>query len=289
MTLDPVVVCRSEFEKYSRLTRTQKYKAPLRRVLQKRNFQAFCLGTPKSGTHSIANILNNFRSYHEINDTFVIAMIYLRNSGLLSDQDIKKELKQRDKYNWLEMDSSHYYGQFAQLLVETFEEAKFVLTIRDCVSWIDSWFNHQLARDVQKKNSLYDLGRRNYYDRGFSYTKYDEPLEKLGLYPLAAYFDFWSEHNNNVLNNVPSNRLLILKTKELANSNSKLCNFLNINESRIITEQSHSFKAKKKLNILKKLDKGFLLDVASQYCIELNDKMFPESKIKDSIEAIHSL
>ncbi|WP_138118210.1 sulfotransferase [Alteromonas stellipolaris] len=282
--LNPIEVSQDEVSKYSKLIRTNKYKYPLRRIVQKRKFHAFCLGTPKSGTHSVANILSNFRSYHEINDTFIIAMIYLSKAGLLSDADIKRELSVRDRYNWLEMDSSHYYGQFPQQLIETFANAKYVLTIRDCISWIDSWFNHQLARDVQEKNSLYDLGRTNYYDRGFEYTKYDEPLRQYGLFPLASYFQFWAEHNNNVLTSIPKEQLLIIKTKELGSASTKLASFLNIEPKELVTEKSHSFKAKEKLNILQQLDKSFVRDTATQYCESINNTIFPEAKIVDAID-----
>ena len=129
------------------------FKFPLRLMFQKRAFQAVCLGTPKSGTHSIANMLNlDLRSLHEPDEIFMINLIHKKAKGLISNDEIVKTLKRRDKCNWLEMESSHYLGAFVEELVAVNYETKFILTIRDCISWMDSWFNHQLSRPTLKND-----------------------------------------------------------------------------------------------------------------------------------------
>ncbi len=256
-----------------------KYKLPLRMLFQKRNFHAFCLGTPKSGTHSIANMLKGYRTSHEPNEIFMINLLHQKKNGTLSLDDLIKILKYRDISNWLEMESSHYLGSIASELINVFDDAKYILTIRDCISWMDSWFNHQLSRETLSNESIYDLGRNNYYSSGHEYTKHDRMLEKMKLYPIRSYLEFWKTHNQNVLYSVPKERLLIIKTNEISKMTPQLANFLHVNESNIFNKASHEFKAKGKHNILDKLDTNFLYDSAMEICGELNDEYFPEKTI----------
>ncbi len=179
-----------EYKKQLNLFRWNQYKYPLRLILQKRAFHAFCLGTPKSGTHSIANMLKRYRTSHEPNEVFMINLINKVNNNKITRGELEATLKNKDCFDWLEMESSHYNGQFAEELSCLFKEGKFILTIRDCLSWLDSWFNHQLSRPRLSDNSIYDVGRANYYDRGFSYTKHDKFLRKYKLYPIKSYLTF---------------------------------------------------------------------------------------------------
>jgi len=64
-----------EYNKAIRSFKFGNYKHPLRIIFQKRAFHAFCLGTPKSGTHSIANMFKGYRASHEPNEVFMINLI----------------------------------------------------------------------------------------------------------------------------------------------------------------------------------------------------------------------
>lgn len=127
-----------------------------------------------------------------------------------------------------------------------------MLTLRDCISWIDSWFNHQVSRETQPDFSIYDFGRRNYYSRGHAYTKYDSFLEELKLFPLKSYFEFWKEHNSKVISAIPDNQLLILKTEFLSTSTDEISSFLQIPSSSLIVENTHKNKAKAKHSLFQK-------------------------------------
>lgn len=202
----------------------------------------------------------------------------------MSDNDIIKILSSRDIANWLEIESSHYLGGVIEQLTQVSNNAKYILTIRDCLSWMDSWFNHQLSRATLTNESVYDLGRNNYYCRGHQYTKHDHFLESMKLYPIRSYLEFWKDHNQNVINSVPEEKLLIIKTKEISSSTDKIATFLNINESKIVNNSSHEFKAKAKHGILEKLDANFIYDTAMEVCGELNDMYFPEKTISDILK-----
>ncbi|WP_159816963.1 sulfotransferase [Colwellia sp. 20A7] len=256
-----------------------RYKYPLRSFFQKKAFHAFCIGTPKSGTHSIANILKGYRATHEPNEIFMINLINKKAKGEISHNEIIKILKSRDISNWLEMESSHYLGGVIEQLIHISDDAKYILTIRDCLSWMDSWFNHQLSRPTLTNESVYDLGRNNYYSRGHQYTKHDRILEEMKLYPVRSYLEFWKEHNQKVINSVHQDKLLIIKTQDISKSTSKILSFLDVDTPKIINNSTHEFKAKGKHGILEKLDTNFIYDIAMEICGELNDTYFPEKSI----------
>lgn len=273
-----------EYEKKLKTFEIGKYKHPLRTIFQKRNFHAFCLGTPKSGTHSIANMLKGFRANHEPNEVFMINLIHKKVNDELSNDDLINILKKRDASNWLEMESSHYLGGVIEQLVNISNDALYILTIRDCLSWMDSWFNHQLSRPTLTNESVYNLGRDNYYSRGYEYTKHDRMLEDMKLYPIRSYLEFWNTHNQKVIDSVADDKLLIIKTHEISQSVSKITSFLNIDKSHIISASSHEFKAKGKHGVLDKLDVNFLHDTAMEICGDLNNKYFPEKTISQVLK-----
>lgn len=104
------------------------------------------------------------------------------------------------------------------------------------------------------------------------------------LYPIRSYLEFWKQHNQKIITSVNKDKLLIIKTQDISKSTSKITGFLNINESGIVHNSSHEFKAKGKHGILAKLDANFIYDTATEICGELNDMYFPEKKIVDFLK-----
>ena len=62
--------------------------------------------------------------------------------------DLQQLVHRRDKALWLEMEASAFNVHVLDLLVQEFPHARFILTIRDCYSWVDSALNHQLGRKL---------------------------------------------------------------------------------------------------------------------------------------------
>lgn len=248
-----------------------------------RRINVFCVGSPKSGTHSMAAIFKNFNSYHECDNIFMITLLDKVRNKQITVSELNFILKTRDYFNNLEMDSSHFSGNFVSEIGNIIPSAKFILTLRDCVSWMDSWFNHQLSMPKLHPNLVKDLGRRLYYDRGHKYTKYDKHLEQHRLYPVRSYLEFWSAHNTRVINCAKPDALLIVKTCEIAQSLESISSFLQIESTLLNAEGTHEGKTKGRFDILKTLDSNYLMDVATEVCGELNAKYFGENSITNAI------
>lgn len=243
-------------------------------LVRPRRFQAYCCGTAKSGTHSINAIFKNYRTAHEVDieRTIRLAVTYL--DGVVAENQMVRLLTKRDRLLWLEVDSSLLNGVLAKPMAAAFPNAKFILTIRDAYSWADSCMNHQI--NVSVPDMWYQLDRRVMELATTQHTKWDAPLKDRGLYPLASYFRNWAAHNRMVLDNVPENRLFVVKTREIADHIADLADFVQVPKETLKTESTWSYAATKKHGVLAQMDGDYVRETAEKYCSELMQRFFPE-------------
>ena len=113
-----------------------------------RRFRAYGVGMTKTGTHSLAAIFSRFRSAHEARHEAMLAAILDRASNHITAEQQASFLEERDRSLDLEMDVSQLNYFVLENLLALFADAKFILTIRDCYTWLDSLINHQLGRSA---------------------------------------------------------------------------------------------------------------------------------------------
>ena len=248
---------------------------PLREVLCPRKFQAYCVGTGKTGTHSLEGIFqNHYRTDHEPESGQLVDMILAEADGKVDFKEKSIFIHRRDKRLWLELESSFLLFYFLDVLVQDYPEAKFILTIRDCYSWLDSFINHRIARppsDKWIKMSALRYGTYHEY-----YAKEEEILAKHGFYSLAAYFAGWANHNKTVLATIPTERLLVVRTDEIDQKTPEIAAFLEIPIEHLDDSKSHLFKARQRTGILHNIDNSFLEAQVNRHCRGLMDQFFPE-------------
>lgn len=107
-----------------------------------RDFCVFCIGLPRTGTHSLAHMFGkHFRAAHEPKKQETIINILDWKSGRYSKSKMLRILALRDKRLKLNLEASHYLHHIVDLLVELFPQAKFILTVREPISWLASETN----------------------------------------------------------------------------------------------------------------------------------------------------
>lgn len=253
-------------------------KSQLLPILKPRRFHAYCVGTAKSGTHSIADLFRtNYRAKHEPETEELISTLLDAQNGLVSRKKLSKFVKLEDKLLWLELNSSSFNYWLLDILLTEFTNVKFILTIRDCYSWLDSFINHQLyspcspawqkLRDIRFKSSQ------------FQYSEAEQILAKWGLYTIDSYLSYWVKHNREVLVKVPKSRLLVVRTHEISTNIERIAEFLGIPPETLNCEKSHSFKAKEQFNILSSIDRYFVEEKINTHCKSLMDEFFPNFSI----------
>ena len=94
-------------------------KTLLRPLIEPRRFQAYCVGTPKSGTHSIAALFSpHYRACHEPEFLELWNKLFTVQDGLISERELVRYVRARDKRLWLELDSSNLNFFLIDILVQ---------------------------------------------------------------------------------------------------------------------------------------------------------------------------
>lgn len=235
----------------------------------------------KTGTVSLHIMFSDqYRSDHEVESRFIINQILALFHHKIDINQFTQYIQHRDRRLGLEMDSSCLNYFLIDILVKEFSEAKFILTIRDCYSWLDSSINHHLVRPELRdkhwrKNHWIKLDNWRFGADKFQHAPEEQILADNGLHTLDGYFSHWMEHNSKILSTVPEDRLLVVKTQEINQSIQKIENFLEIMPGSL-PKNVHGNVGNKKFHILSQIDKDFLAEKANTHCKPLMEKYFPE-------------
>jgi hypothetical protein len=255
--------------------------AAVRPYVRPRRFHAFGVGAPKSGTHSLAGMFSRYRAAHEPeNDLLIAAILRSDPTGRVPDADAL--VRARDRRLWLELESSHLLLHVLESLVSVWPDARFILTIRDPYTWMDSVLNVRQRKPVPPRWGK--LGR--YRFREFLPARLPAAREL----PIAdhTFVDrmllYWQLHNQMVVDLVPPERLLVVRTHELSASAGALSAFLGIPASSIDVSNAHLFKTPNKRDVLS--ERRAQIEAAVQkYCAPLMRTYFPEIRSLDDAPA----
>ncbi|MEC4984906.1 MAG: sulfotransferase [Oscillatoria sp. PMC 1068.18] len=239
-----------------------------RKIQPSRRFQLFCVGTPRSGTHSIhALFAENYRSWHEPYLPQLYSILSKKHLSEISFQEISQWLLSRDFKLWLEVEASHPLNFLVAELATTFPEAKFILTVREPVSWLKSEINKNLGTEGKLWR---DLEKFRYGNEAMDYEPEERFLRDYGVYPTANYFKYWTQHNQRVLSTVNRENLLIVKTAEIPQSVARIARFIGIPAETLAVQKSHVSASGSDRPIPQLvLAEEFLATQAERYCGEL--------------------
>ena len=200
--------------------------------------RAFCVGQAKSGTASLYGLLAaNYRAAHEPEREQTLDLILRESRGELGEDEIRDLLIQRDHRLDLEYDIAWANQFLISPLVEVFPNARFIVLVRDCSSWLGSIVGHLLNREIPA-----DV--RNFLDWWFKPERYphtiaDRGLEENGVYSVSAFLHAWNDHVERCLITIPENRRLVQRCDELDRSHDRLADFLGIPSDRLDSNRGH--------------------------------------------------
>jgi len=236
-------------------------------VLLPRRFHAYCVGAAKSGTVSVSAMFSTkYRAAHEAQFYQIIELAILRLEGRLTTESAKNHLRRRDRELRLEMDSCNHLAFFAKELVEEFPEALFLLTVRQPRPWLESIINQHLRVDVTNRQPEKRFRELSFSPPGVNYTRGEEELERLGVFPLEGYLRAWSAHYERVLNAVPADRLLVIETEKLASSTERIERFLFIHPGTIDIKRSHQHRTPRDYGVINRLPAQLVEEKIALHC-----------------------
>ena len=236
---------------------------------------AYGVGAMKTGTHSITNVFSKFRSAHEpdVDCRMPISMAIER--GEVSDKEINNFLYNRHMCLGYEFEASAMIVFYIENLIKIFPDSKFILTIRDCFSWLDSAINYILnlrSLGIQERSGINNFYSTRFGNPPLKYNKEEKILELYGLNDIDGYFSYWKMHNEKIINSVPEEKLLIIETKNIRKQLQDIADFIGVDISKLNEQGSHSFETPVKFNVIEKIDKEYLMDKAEFYCKHLMSK-----------------
>jgi len=228
----------------------------------------------------MAGIFESYRCEHhpDTGTRLGLAKAYLKEEA---DGDLaQRVLKRRDRDMWLEVESSTLAGVLIEPLVKACPRKKFILTIRDPYSWADSWIDHNINLPPKATSGFAELDQIRLRVDDFPPTKHDSPLIQRGLLPLACYFQLWGHHNSRVLEAVPEERLLVVRTPEIAARIPEMAAWLGVPPQTLRSDRAWLFASPKKHRVLATLDAAYVEDTAERFCGTLMRRCFPDTSFR---------
>jgi hypothetical protein len=162
----------------------------LHRLSYVRKSRLYCVGTAKSGTHSIAAMFDDtVRTGHEPDSEQIICKILDISRGHINEADLVSFIHSRDKRLCLDVDSSQLNFFLVDMLIKEFHDARFVLTFRNCYAWLDSFINHSL-RKTDVKPEWAKLRDVRFKAAELTHPPEEQILKEQGLYTIDGYLSY---------------------------------------------------------------------------------------------------
>ena len=252
--------------------------------LTTRRFHAYNVGMPRSGCSSIMALFENYRSVAEYKERESVELITAWKDGWISEETLRRYIHYRHEIGHLEMDTASFNHFYLQILIKDFPEAKFIFTIRDCYSWVNSflkmisrWKKHFLDIGQNMPYWMLGYGRILFgtYDWEWfnSYEALQENLDSL----VDLFIKSWAHFNLRILELLPEDRSILVKTSEISYSQAKLADFVGVPVDAI-TKHHHINSAPDKIDLLEGFGRARFHTLSQKY----------EQQVQDRIEVFNS-
>jgi hypothetical protein len=248
-----------------------------------RRTRFYCVGTGKSGTHSIANMFSkNVRALHEAQALAVMERIMKWREGRINDQEMAAWLHQPGSGTGAGSGFVHAQLQLLDLLLREFSDALYLLTIRDCYSWLNSLINHRI-RFKGKANPTRLKWRewRFRTNHPVVHAPEERVLKENDLSTLDTHFAHWASRNGEALAKIPASRLLIVRTDQITQKAFEIADFARLPRRAVRLHHTHSFRNPVRQELIRQVDRAFLERKVEHHCRPLMTGFFPEIQSLD--------
>ncbi|MGH6820932.1 MAG: sulfotransferase, partial [Methylocella sp.] len=190
-------------------------------------------------------------------------------------------IRKRDRRMALEVDSSFLNYEILEVLLKEFPDARYILTIRDCYSWLDSLFNHSLRLKENKDPRWLKLPQIWPPSEPLMHAPEEYELKERGLGTLDRQFSWWTRRISTVLTKASAAQLLVVRTDEITNRAFEIADFCGLPSHAVRKDRSHAFFGSEKCGILRRIDRAFVETKVEKHCRELMTRFFPEIRSID--------
>jgi hypothetical protein len=217
---------------------------------------------------------NQLKCAHEPNGNELLKIIINKLEKSIDHQAFEIAVVAFINAQNLDVNSSGINFFILDVLLKKFPRAKYILTIRDPYSWLDSLINHSMFKPCSDNWTKL----RDYRFRPDLYTHPPEEriLKDNNLYTLDGYLKYWNHHNKTIIDNVPEKKLLILRTDQIQQNLDRLARFAGLKDSSKMVSNCHVFPARQKFDILSQINPVYLNRKIEEHCGALMRAYFPE-------------
>lgn len=240
-----------------------------------RTFQAYCVGLNKTGTTSMSRIFSRYVSYHDFKRSEPELMLALYRKGRINKREFEKFLLRRDHKMWAEMESSGGIHRYIDSLINIFPRSKFILTLRDCYSWCDSYIdasiNHPYKGLHPPLNPLFFK---------------DKESAARNIIPILNYaLSMWRDVNEWIMKICPPERLLVVNTDHILKDIGDIADFLEIPVDSLLPEMAHSNQSQRKYHVLSTAPYSLLKSIFEEKPMPVMQKYFPQFFLDDFLRS----
>lgn len=242
----------------------------------------YCVGLPKTGTHSVAGLFkSSFHAAHEPRYRQLIEPLRAKSVDELECDQFHRLMVERRFRLWLDLESCHVLGQFAPRLAALFPDAKFIMTVREPKSWLDSMIDDQFFH-------LDDRGYRPWwpiYDCYFGarpqvFEDCEAELQSANLYALRSYLRYYRRTQERILDAIPQHRLLVVETRQLADRSDEIAKFSGVSLGALDVGKSHSYQRPQKSGILSRMDATFVQNCVDEEAGDIKSQLADMARVE---------
>lgn len=214
-----------------------------------RRFRAYGIGLQKTGTTSMRSVFGYYRSqkYASGEQKRLIADF---REGKIDRSVLRASMARRDE-KLLEFDATSNNWMFRDLLFED-ADARFILTIRDAYSWLDSLLNvligGKTGQDFAGPGDLFrrltGLDMRWFVDAETVLDHAEDVVD--------AALRVWAVQAETLRLSPPS-RTLVVRTNEISSSLDALASFMGVPVGSLCRERTHARPTPTKFDMLARL------------------------------------
>jgi hypothetical protein len=240
-----------------------------------RQFQAYNVGLPRTGTSSIYSLFGRYRAGNEFMERETVTRLVEWHAGKLSDAAFREYVLRRDREGGLEMDAASFNHFYLDILVEAFPRAKFLCTMREPYSWMNSycklllrWRQHFAARGDEPPQWMTDYGRLLFGT--FTWEAFASPAILQSRLPelMDGFLRHWGEANRRILAILPRERSLVIRTHELSAQLDAVARFIGVPRESL-TADHHTNMSPDDSDLLQGLDTSLFAERCVLYASDV--------------------
>lgn len=240
--------------------------------LRRRRLHLYSVGAAKSGTTTVARMFRDYRAAHDLDaERFVpVSAAVLTGQYARDSRQVRFALRRRSARFHLEVDSASFLNPVAGALASVFPNARFVLTLRDCFSWLDSCVEWDHKYPAHSPTMWTPLGRALFEHSPLAFAPEEAALRDAGVESVASYLRVWTMQNTTVLDRVPSERLLVVRTEDLSDAADTLARFTGVPVGTV--HPAHANANDNRSGLLAEVPREFIVDRAREHCAAVMEK-----------------